>query len=121
MNKQQKNSIVLIALLLAAVLCLTACAAKEAPKSQESAAGFTPKLDPKMESSITVAGSYNNFEALETEFNRFAEYYPNVIMKYTYLDNYNGIIATALNSTEAPDIFFSYPWMASGEEYASVY
>ena len=99
MKTVQRKKGALCALLLALVLCMTACAAKETANPKESAAGFTPRLDPKTESSITVAGSYNNFEALETEFNRFAEYYPNVKMNYTYLDNYNGIIATALNSS----------------------
>ena len=109
------------ALLLALVLCLTACGSKETPKAQEAAAGFQPKLDTKTDCSINVVGHYNNFEALEAEFNRFAEYYPNVKMNYTFLDNYNGIIVTALNSAEAPDIFFTYPWMANREGYASVY
>ena len=57
----------------------------------------------------------------EAEFNLFTEYYPNVKMKYTYLDNYNGIIVTALTSEEAPDIFFTYPWMANQKEYATVF
>ena len=80
-----------------------------------------PKLDTKTASSLTVVGHYNNFEALEAEFNRFAEYYPNVKMNYTCLDNYNGIIVTALSSSEAPDIFFTYPWMAYRERLRSVY
>ena len=120
MKKQRKKTIVLAAVLLALLLCLTACAAKETPLPKD-AAGFAPKLDPKTESAITVVGHYNNFEALEAEFNRFAEYYPNVKMDYTYLDNYNGIIVTALDSSEAPDIFFTYPWMAYREGYASIY
>ena len=121
MKALQRKKGALCALILALVLCLTACAAKESPKAQESAGGFQPKLDTKADCSITVVGHYNNFEALEAEFNRFAEYYPNVKMNYTFLDNYNGIILTALSSTEAPDIFFTYPWMAYRDGYASVY
>ena len=85
MNKKGEKRII-AALLLALVLCLTACGSKEAPKAQEAAAGFQPKLDTKTDCSINVVGHYNNFEALEAEFNRFAEYYPNVKMNYTFLD-----------------------------------
>ncbi|MBQ6527770.1 MAG: carbohydrate ABC transporter substrate-binding protein [Clostridia bacterium] len=121
MNCQKRKITAMLALILALLLCLSACSGKETPKAQEPTAGFTPKLDPKTEGSITVVGHYNNFEALEAEFNRFAEYYPNVKMQYTFLDNYNGIILTALNSSEAPDIFFTYPWMAYRDGYDAIY
>ena len=121
MNMQGRMGWRLWALALALILCLTACGAKETPKAQDSAAGFAPRLDAKTEGSITVVGHYSNFEALEAEFNRFAAYYPNVEMNYTSLDNYSGIIATALKSSEAPDIFFTYPWMANRSGADSVY
>ena len=120
MNTQGKKWL-LCGLLLLLALCLAACGTQEAPKAQEAAAGFTPKLDPQTDCSITVVGHYSNFEALEAEFSRFAKYYPHVKMNYTYLDNYNGIILTALTSSEAPDIFFTYPWMADRDGYASIY
>lgn len=109
----------LIGVLLTAVL--TGCDGKEGKASKEAEVPFTPKLDTQTACEITVVGHYNNFEALEAEFNLFTEYYPNVKMKYTYLDNYNGIIVTALTSEEAPDIFFTYPWMANQKEYATVF
>ena len=88
-------------LMLAIILCLAACGKKEEPKSQESKAGFVPKLDTKTECSITVVGHYNNFEALEAEFNRFSKYYPNVKMTYTFMDGYrkggSRILSTALH------------------------
>ncbi len=121
MKQHYRRPLTLCAIILALALCLTACAVKEAPKAQEAAAGFTPKLDANTACTLTVVGHYNNFEALEAEFNRFAEYYPNVEANYTFLDNYNGIIVTALESSEAPDIFFAYPWMAFREGYSSVY
>ena len=93
-----------LVLVLVLALCLTGCAGKEAKKQE----GFAPKLDTKADCTITVSGHYENFEALETEFNRFAEYYPNVNMKYVYMDDYKNNIATALESSEAPDIFFTY-------------
>ena len=103
--------------MLALILCLAACGKKEEPKSQESKAGFVPKLDTKTECSITVVGHYNNFEALEAEFNRFSKYYPNVKLTYTYMDGYrkggSRILSTALAGGEAPDIFFTFPWIGN--------
>ncbi len=105
------------ALMLALILCLTACGKKEEPKSQENKAGFVPKLDTKTECSINVVGHYNNFEALEAEFNRFSKYYPNVKMTYTFMDGYrkggSRILSTALAGGEAPDIFFTFPWIGN--------
>ena len=119
MNKRTKLR--LCTLLLALALVLTACGGKDAPAAPKAGAGFTPKLDPNTDCTVTVVGHYSNFEALEAEFNRFAAYYPNVKMNYTYLDNYNKIILTALTSEEAPDIFFTYPWMAYRDGYGAVY
>ena len=78
---------------------------------------FTPKLDKETVGVVNVAGHYSNFEALEEEFNRFNEYYPNVELKYTCLDNYNKIIATALVGENAPDIYFTLPWMMNSDDY----
>ena len=107
------------ALMLALILCLAACGKKETPNSnsQKNNAGFVPKLDTKTECSITVVGHYNNFEALEAEFNRFSKYYPNVKLTYTYMDGYrkggSRILSTALAGGEAPDIFFTFPWIGN--------
>ena len=112
--KEHGRKRALRALLLACVLCLAACSKKEEPKSRESNAGFVPKLDTKTVCSVTVVGHYNNFEALEAEFNRFSKYYPNVKMTYTFMDGYgkggSRILSTALAGGEAPDIFFTFPW-----------
>ena len=99
---------------------LTGCSGKDGKTSKNAEVPFAPKLDTQTDCEITVVGHYSNFEALEEEFNRFTEFYPNVKMNYTYLDNYNGIIATALTSNEAPDIFFTYPWMANQAKEESV-
>lgn len=119
--KKQAGRFILFALVLLLAFGLTACSKKEAVKAQEAEVGFKPRLDTTTKCTITVVGHYNNFEALEAEFNLFNQYYPNVEMNYTYLDNYNGIITTAVSSAEAPDIFFTYPWMAYQEKYASLY
>lgn len=80
-------------------------------------AGFEPAFDPDTEAEITVAGSYNNFEALEAMFEEFGRYYPNVEMSYLKLDSYNNTIATALYGEEAPDIYCMQTWMISREPY----
>lgn len=115
----------LAVLLVLLSLCLTACGTKETPATPDKSAGFAPKLDTATNCAITVAGHYNNFEALETEFNRFSKYYPNVKLTYTFMDGYSksgsGILSTALAGSEAPDIFFTYPWMDGWTDGAAIF
>ena len=82
---------------------------------------FKPKYDTNLEYKISVVGHYENFEAIEDEFVRFNNYYPNAKLTYTYLDNYNKVIATSLNSESAPDIFFSFPWMIEDNSYSELF
>ena len=82
---------------------------------------FKPNYDTKKEYHVSVAGHYKNFEAIEEEFVRFNKYYPNAILTYTYLDNYNKIISTSLNSEDAPDIFFTFPWMINDPSYSEIF
>ena len=84
-------------------------------QSKESA--FVPRLDTKTKCKIEIAGRYQNFEALEAEFDRFNEFYPNVELSYTYLDNYKKSITTALASQNPPDIFTTFPWMLDKSNY----
>ena len=65
-------------------LGIVSCAAK-APAAEE---GFRPALDTSTSCQINIAGGYDNFEALESEFDRFNTYYPNVELKYTKIDDY---------------------------------
>jgi multiple sugar transport system substrate-binding protein len=98
-------------------LSLTACGGKPAAEEEE---GFVPALATDKECSITVAGSYDNFEALEAEFVRFNEIYPNVQLSYVKLDDYNNILGTVLDGDDSPNIFFSYTWMIGNEKYDPV-
>lgn len=111
---RKTTAFTLLVLLIVLSLCFVACSKKETVKAQKPT-GFVPKLDPNTSCSITVAGHYSNFEALEAEFNRFNLYYPNVKMTYVYMDGYSKsgsrILSTALAGVEAPDIFFTYPYM----------
>ena len=94
----------------------------ESSGSQEPATtveGFQPSLDTFMSCNINVAGGYDNFEALEAEFDRFSEYYPNVELKYTKVDDYNNMIGMVLNGNDAPDIYVNYSWMYGREQYKS--
>ena len=90
-------------------------------KSQEPVAeeGFSPSLDTSTACSIRVGGGYDNFEALEAEFDRFNEYYPNVELMFTKIDDYNNMIGTVLNGNDAPDIYVNYSWMYGREQYLS--
>ena len=65
-----------------------------------------------------MIGSYSNFEALEAEFDRFNEFYPDVELSYVKPDDYNNLLGTVLESADAPNIFFSYQWMVGNEKYA---
>lgn len=112
---RRRTAFTLLVLLVVLSLCLVACSKKETSKAHTGSVAFTPKLDQNTSCSISVAGHYNNFEALEAEFNRFSQYYPNVRMTYVYMDGYSKsgskILSTALSGSEAPDIFFTYPYM----------
>ena len=52
-------------------------------------AGFVPTLDTSTSLSLLIAGHYDNFEAIEAEFELFREYYPNVKLRYEKIDDSN--------------------------------
>ena len=90
-------------------------------RAQAASAGvFQPKLDPDTSCEITVIGSYSNFEALEAEFDSFNDFYPDVELSYLKPDDYNNLLGTVLESKNAPNIFFSNPWMYGNEKYQTV-
>ena len=107
-----KKTLILIALSIV-WLGLASCSTKKAE--------FTPKYDTTLKYEVNIVGHYENFEAIEDEFVRFNKYYPNAKLTYTYLDNYNKIITTALNSESAPDIFFTFPWMINDSSYSELF
>ena len=112
----KKTLCVILAALLAVVPA--ACISRA---QAESAGEFQPRLDPDTSCEITVVGSYSNFEALEAEFDRFNEFYPDVELSYVKPDDYNNLLGTILESENAPNIFFSYQWMCGNEKYQQVY
>lgn len=104
-------------LAICAIVSLTACGKKT---QDETAAGFKPALDTRTSCRITVVGSYDNFEALEAEFDRFNQFYPNVQLSYMKLDDYSNVLGTVLEGNEKPNIFFSYSWMIGNKQYDQV-
>ena len=106
-----------IILVVCTLVSLTACRRKT---QEETTVGFKPALDTETSCSITVAGNYDNFEALEAEFDRFNEFYPNVRLRYVKLDDYNNTLATVLSGNDKPNIFFSYTWMIGNPSYDQV-
>ena len=111
----KKTMCLILAVLM--LLVLVACGAKKQETTVEE--GFKPSLDVSTSCHINVAGGYSNFEALEAEFDRFNEYYPNVELVFTKVDDYNNMIGTVLNGNDAPDIYVNYNWMYGREQYKS--
>ncbi len=82
---------------------------------------FVPRLSPNMQGTVTIAGNYANFEALEAEFDRFNEYYPEIALSFEFLDNYNASIRAAIKTEAAPDIYWTFSWMVDKPEYSGLF
>ena len=106
-----------IFLSLMMILSMTACGSEKQEETVQE--GFKPSLDTSVSCNIKIAGGYDNFEALEAEFDRFKEYYPNVELAYTKVDDYNNMIGTVLDGNDAPDIYVNYSWMYGRDQYKS--
>ena len=78
---------------------------------------FSPKLPSDTEYKLSVAGTYSNFESLESAFERFYSHYPEGEIQYTYLDDYSNTIRQAIVGEEQPDIYVVQPWMYGDERY----
>jgi len=100
-------------LVVCAFVSLVACG-----KTDDS---FKPALDTDTSCSITVVGSYDNFEALEAEFDRFNEIYPNVHLRYLKPDDYNNMLGTVLEGNDKPNVFFSSASWIGNPKYDSVF
>ena len=103
------------ACILLVMLMLTGMTAYGSQEQED----FRPALDTSADCRINIAGGYDNFEALEEEFDRFNEYYPNVEMTYTKIDDYNNMVGMVLSGNDAPDIYVNYSWMYGREQYKS--
>ena len=99
------------------IMSLASCGKANQEPTEEK--GFKPSLDTAVSCSINIAGGYDNFEALEAEFDRFNEFYPNAELMYTKVDDYNNMIGTVLEGNGAPDIYVNYSWMYGRDQYKS--
>lgn len=115
MRKMKK--IISIFLSLMMILSMSACGSKKQEETVQE--GFKPSLETSVKGNIKIAGGYDNFEALEAEFDRFNDYYPNVELVYTKIDDYNNMIGTVLDGNDAPDIYVNYSWMYGRDQYKS--
>ena len=113
MNIMKKVMCVFLSIML--ILGMSACGAEKQEETVQE--GFKPSMDTSVKASIKIAGGYDNFEALEAEFDRFNEYYPNVELVYTKVDDYNNVIGTVLSGNDAPDIYVNYSWMYGRDQY----
>ena len=105
---------------LLAVLMILGLSVHDAVWQEAKAEGtFRPALDTSVGCKINVIGGYSNFEALEAEFDRFNEYYPDVRLMFTKIDDYNNMAGTVLEGNDAPDIYVNYSWMYGREQYQS--
>ena len=111
----KKTTCVVLAVLM--ILGLTVCDFTQLRAKAEE--GFQPSLDTSIDCKIDVIGGYSNFEALEAEFDRFNEYYPNVKLAFTKIDDYNNMVGTVLNGNAAPDIYVNYSWMYGRDQYSA--
>ena len=81
--------------------------------------GFEAYLDENTEATLNVAGSWGNFEALEQVAIDFQEYYPNVEVVYSQLDDYGTNIVNRMTTGEDLDLFMFSGWNFN-EENAGV-
>ncbi len=107
-------------------VALVACGASPQPSGEPSEQaveqkGFAPSLDTAAEGTLSVVGNYDNFEALEAEFDKFNKYYPNVELTYTKIDDYNNLVSAALSSDNAPDIYFAQEFMLESDTYDELF
>ena len=107
----------IMCVLLSALMITSLSACTVQVHEEEAGDGFSPAIDTSASGQICIAGGYDNFEALEAEFDRFHEYYPNVELMYTKVDDYNNMIGTVLNGNDAPDIYVNYSWMYGRDQY----
>ena len=89
-------------------------------KKSSTSRAFSPRLAADTKCQVHIVGNYKNFEALEAEFDRFNEFYPDVELSYTYLDNYKVTIKSAMASDVAPDIYMTFQWMLDKADYKEV-
>lgn len=93
-----------ISILIAGIILVTGFASCN--KNGTHQKDFAPSLDVEKEVSLTVLGSYGNFEALEQVINDFNKFYPNVNVTYEFTNTVLGSAKNRVVSKENIDILF---------------
>lgn len=75
-----------LALLLAALMLLSACSTPK--KAADKTAAFVPKLDTQKNVELGCAVFFGNFEAFDQVINDFNKFYPNVKISYSQIFTY---------------------------------
>lgn len=109
----------LVAVSILSTALIVSCKGKK--EEENVSKEFKPALDTTIECEIKVIGDYSNFEALEAEFERFNVHYPNVSFTYEKLDDYDNTLATALDRSDKPNIFFTKAKMPGDEKFNAVF
>ena len=76
-------------------------------KGAEADGSFEPRLDTQKEVTINVVGGYDNFPSLERVALDFNAYYPNVIINYSKVDDYENVKDMLLTDNPEVDIFMA--------------
>ena len=90
----------------------SAAGSGESSSASSAAEGFAPALDTDIQATLTVVGSWGNFEALDQAAVDFKEYYPNVEVVYTKLSDYRSDLANRFATGEEIDLFITDWWDA---------
>ena len=106
----KKFTVILLA--LAMLLSLSACGAEKTETGTAAPAeqGFTPALDTSAKATLYVVGGWGNFEALDQVALDFKNYYPDVDVVYTKLDNTREDMANRFATGEEINLFICDWW-----------
>ena len=103
--------------------CLTGCgtSAPAASQAEAEAAGFAPSMDTSAELTLEVYGSWSNFEALEAAAADWNEIYPNVLINYTRISDYNKELDNLVSGPDKPNLvtFGTTTYYANKEHLAT--
>jgi multiple sugar transport system substrate-binding protein len=120
-NNMKNKFLMTIFFSLAALLTITLTGCNKSKKAKNIEKPFVPSLPTDTKASVKVVGNYSNFEAIEAEFDRFNQIYPDVELSFSFLDNYKSVILPSLYSDEAPDIYFIFAWMIGMPKYEALF
>lgn len=90
---------------------MTGCGRAETAQTNETQ-HFKPALDTAAELTLNVVGSMGNFEALDRIAVDFNEYYPNISIVYSNLEDFDNALENRLATGQDVDLFASDGWIS---------